>query len=384
MTRTSRMDYFEQILPRYLESEKEEKGKILDEYCEVCGYNRKYAIRLLNKKPYLKSDKTERRGRPNEYNTDSIRKYLITVWKVTNLICSKRMKAILTQWLPYYESRYGRLEEIERGLIERISPKTIDRILKPCRTKYGKRGLSTTRPGSIIKQMIPIKTSQWDETRPGFFEADTVAHCGGSISGNFGYTVNLVDIATGWSIQRAILGKGEYGVLNVLQQIETVLPFKILGFDSDNGNEFINWPILKYFRHRTRPVEYTRSRPYGKNDNAHIEEKNWTIVRQYFGYRRIETPKAVARMNKLYSNELYYFLNYFIPSMKLIDKQRIGSKIIKHHDNPQTPYARLMQSGYINKEIKRELKTKQQELEPFKLQLEITKQIKEIFTMSSK
>lgn len=217
---------------------------------------------------------------------------------------------------------------------------------------------------------------------PGYFEADTVVHCGGSLSGTMAYAVSLVDIATGWTAQRAVLGKGETGVLEAIADIESDLPFKILGFDSDNGNEFINRHLLKYLTKRKNPVSFTRSRPYKKNDNAHIEQKNWTIVRQYMGYNRIETHEAIKLMNKLYRNEFSMFLNYFIPSVKLISKNRKGSKQIRRHDKAKTPYQRTQESKFVDSKIKERLKKTKARLNPFDLEKRIQHQIKEIQNLS--
>jgi hypothetical protein len=200
--------------------------------------------------------------------------------------------------------------------------------MQPWRTKYSKRGLSTTKPGTILKKHIPVKTKQWDEEKPGFLEADTVAHCGDSVAGMFVYTLNCVDIATGWNQQRALWGKGEQGVLQAIQNIEKTLPFDILGFDCDNGSEFLNWHLLRYFSKRKQPIKFTRSRAYHKNDNAHIEGKNWTHIRQYLGYQRFDNIELVDLLNDLYTKEWNLYFNFFIPSVKLINKVRDGSKII--------------------------------------------------------
>lgn len=227
------------------------------------------------------------------------------MWKATNLICSKRLKTIIPLWLPYYKEEISKENRI---LLLEISPATIDRILQSTRKRHKKLGLATTKPGSLIKKQVPIKTNQWDESKPGFIEADTVAHCGSSVAGQFAYTVNTVDIATGWIESRAIWGKGQKGCFEAIRSIEESLSFKILGFDSDNGGEFLNWHLMSYFTKRKRPVEYTRSRSYQKNDNAHIEGKNWTHIRQYLGYMRFDNPKLVTFMNDLYENEWSYFL----------------------------------------------------------------------------
>ncbi len=384
MTKASKMEYYEEIEQRYKCADKYEKGSILDEYCKVCGYNRKYAIRKLSSKLLLKTKISCKIGRPKKYYSKAIEVYILQVWKTTNLICSKRLKVPLNEWLEFYEAENEeyKLTQEDKRLIKQISASTIDRLLLSHRNRYQKRGLSTTKPGSIIREMIPIKTNQWDETRPGYFEADTVVHCGGSLSGTMAYTIDLVDIATGWTAQRAVLGKGETAVLEALADIENDLPFKILGFDSDNGNEFINWHLYKYLTKRKRPVSYTRSRPYKKNDNAHIEQKNWTIVRQYMGYNRIETHKAVEIMNKLYRNELTMFLNYFIPSVKLISKNRVGSKQIRKHDEAKTPYQRMKDSKFIKNETKHKHKQIKASLNPFALNKRIQEQIREIQNLS--
>lgn len=236
----------------------------------------------------------------------------------------------------------------------------------------------------MIRQLIPIKTDQWDEKRPGFIEIDLVAHCGTSVSGEYINTLNTVDIATGWTSQRAVWGKGEFNTFKALREIELTLPFEIRGVDSDNGKEFMNYRLLKYFKHRKEPVSFTRSRAYNKNDNAHIEQKNWTIVREYVGYDRFENPKQLDMLNDLYRNYLNYFINYFIPSVKLISKERQGSKIKKKYDKPKTPYQRICESKYIDKEKKNELHKILNKLDPFKLQEIINQKIDKIIKLSIK
>ncbi|MFQ6608108.1 MAG: hypothetical protein ACE5EE_06170 [Fidelibacterota bacterium] len=264
-----------------------------------------------------------------------------------------------------------------------ISPATIDRLMAPLRARYHKLGFATTKPGSILKKHIPIKTNQWDETRPGFLEADTVAHCGTSVAGMFVYTVNAVDIATGWTEQRAVWGRGEKGVFGAVEDIEKELPFPILGFDCDNGSEFLNWHLLKYFTKRKRPVQYTRSRPYYKNDNAHIEEKNWTIVRQYLGYNRFEKAELAEALNTLYTTQWRLFMNFFVPSSKLVLKQRSGSKLIKRYDNPKTPYQRVIESQEVSDKTKRELNRVFKSLDPFRLQKQIKEKVVRILKQTT-
>jgi hypothetical protein len=374
MSGQSRKEYLEAIQIRYKSAVKEEKEKILDEFCSNCGYNRKYAIRLLNAKTKRKNQK-KKSGRKKKYHNEEILTFIKTLWRSTNLICSKRLKTAIPLWLPYYE---GELSEKNRKLLLEISAATIDRLLEPIRKKTRKMGLATTKPGSLIKKQVPIKTNQWDETKPGFIEADTVAHCGNTVAGQFAYTVNTVDIATGWIESRAIWGKGQKGCFEAIRSIEKTLPFKILGFDSDNGGEFLNWHLLSYFTKRKQPVKYTRSRSYQKNDNAHIEGKNWTHIRQYLGYMRFDDPTIVDFMNDLYENEWSYYFNFFIPSVKLISKERVEAKQKKIYDKPKTPFHRLIESEALTSEKKKELTRISETMNPFKLQKVLEMKIKNI------
>jgi hypothetical protein len=234
MSPGARMEYVEAVAVRYKRASKKEKGIILDELCHNCGYHRKHAIRVLTHYKRYSKPKLKNRGKPSVYNKPSIMKPLKVIWRAAHLPCSKRLKAILPLWLPSYSKEYGELSEAVTTALHNISAPTIDRLLKPARIQYGGRGKSTTKPGTLLKTHIPIKTDQCDETRPGFLEADTIAHCGESMAGMFAFTIDGVDIATGWTEQRAVWGKGETGVLQQIQDIEDSLPFPLLGFDSDN------------------------------------------------------------------------------------------------------------------------------------------------------
>lgn len=373
MSKQSREDYYKTVVKRYSRSNKKTKSQILNEFCDICGYNRKYAIRKLN----TKKRKSKRRqiGRPKQYKNPLILKVLYDLWVAQNLPCSRRLKASLPLWLPFYNKRKLSFD-IKEQLLQ-ISPATIDRLLIKLRNKIGKLGLATTKPGSILKSHIPIKTNQWDERHPGYLEADTVAHCGTSVAGSFVYTVNTVDIATGWTEQRALWGKGYQGMHRALISIENNLPFPILGFDSDNGTEFLNWHLYKHFTDRKCPIQFTRSRPYKKNDNAHIEEKNWSIIRQYLGYNRFEQVELVEELNQIYITEWRLLMNFFRPSSKLQEKVRLNGKIKKVYDIPKTPYQRLLESNKIDEKQKDKLKIQFDNLNPFKLQHIMTSKIKQ-------
>ncbi len=380
MSKKSKLEYLNAIKARYKNSSKLEKHKILDEFCKVCCYNRKYAIHLLNSKQSKTTNNLSKRGRKKEYNHPVIFEVIRHLWTKTNLPCSKRLKVIIPLWLPFCEHQFS-LTDGTRAQILKISAATIDRLLKPHRTKYNKKGLATTKPGSILKKHIPIKTNQWDESIPGFIEADTVAHCDSSVAGMFVYTVNCVDIATSWTEQRAVWGKGEKGVLDAIKSMENNFPFTIKGFDCDNGSEFLNWHLYKYFVNRKKPVQFTRSRPYHKNDNAHVEEKNWTHIRQYLGYQRFEKQEIVKLLQNLYTTEWNLYFNFFIPSIKLIKKYRDRSKIIKKYDKPKTPFQRILESSEITENTKVILKEKFMSLDPFKLQEKMANKIKGIIKM---
>jgi hypothetical protein len=286
---------------------------------------------------------------------------------------------ILPLWLPGYVKQFGSLSlEVVQSL-RRISPATLDRLLEPTRVKYKGRGRTTTKPGTLLRKQIPIKINQWDETKPGFLEADTIAHCGESLLGQFVYTIDTVDIATGWTEQRAVWGKGESDVLRQIQDIEASLPFPLLGFDSDNGSEFLNWHLIKHFQQREKPIQFTRSRPYHKDDNAHVEQKNWTHVRQWFGYHRLDKPVLVGLMNDLYTQQWHLYHNFFLPSVKLVEKKLVEGKVIKRYDQPKTPYQRVLESPYVSASVKRSLKEEFDTLNPFALRKAMEDKLNVIF-----
>ncbi|HEY8097744.1 MAG TPA: integrase [Methylobacter sp.] len=274
MGKQERRAYLQAISKRYCRSDKTNKQKILDEFCAVCGYARKYAIRLLNHKQDSPSLPRKRPGAKPKYHSSSLMEPLRRIWFASDQLCGKRLKAALPLWLPHYESEYGVLSETVRGDLLKVSAATLDRLLKPLRVQHPK-GLSGTKPGSLLKTQIPIRTQHWDETQPGFMEADTVAHCGNSLAGDFVWSLTMTDIVTGWTECRATWNKGSQGVLEQIQAIETVLPFPLRGFDCDNGSEFLNHHLLRYFTDHPASPAFTRSRPYKKNDNAHVEQKNW-------------------------------------------------------------------------------------------------------------
>jgi len=380
MSPRSKKEYLESIFLRYRKASTKGKTLILNEFCATCGFHRKHAIRVLRKFKRFTKPQPKKRGRAPLYCPDLLLKPLSRIWRAANLPCSKRLKALLPLWLPGYVESFGPLSpQILKALL-RISATTIDRILRPLRAQYQKRGRSTTKPGTLLRKHIPIQTNQWDQSHPGFLEADTVAHCGESLSGSFAYTIDCVDIATGWTEQRAVWGKGETDVLEQIKDIETSLPFPLLGFDCDNGSEFLNHHLFKHFTQRKLPIQFTRSRAYHKDDNAHVEQKNWTHVRQWLGYQRLDDPQVVPLLNKLYKHEWRLFHNFFCPSMKLLSKERIGSKTIKKHSPPKTPYQRILESSLISSSVKQTLTKQFETLNPFVLRETMERKLRTILS----
>lgn len=377
MSPQSRKEYIKAVWLRYKKaSSKAEKSKILDELCTNCRFNRKYAIRRLRNFKILRRKKPGNKPGPKpKYQQPEFLAALKAIWITANLPCSKRLKAILPIWLPAYQEEFGSLKFEILKKLSKISPASIDRVLRPIKHLYRGKGRSATKPGLLIKHHIPIQTNQWNEKRPGFLETDTLMHCGNSLEGHYAVSTTAVDIATGWIEQRATYGKGQRDIALKIKEIEASLPFLILGFDCDNGNELLNQALMRYFLHREFPVQYTRSRPYHSNDNAHVEGKNWTHVRQWLGYRRFENPLIVGLLNDLYKNEWRFFHNFFMPSVKLQSKERIASKIIKRHDSPKTPYQRILASKFVSTQTKQTLTQIFKTLNPFKLRKTIDQKI---------
>jgi hypothetical protein len=374
MGRRSKNEYLRAIWDRYQRAGRRYKSKILDEFCAVCSYSRKYAIGLLGRKLGRRRKKP---GPPRRYDA-RVFEPLKALWLASEQLCSKRLKAALPLWLPFYEAEHGALEESVRRKLLRISAATIDRLLKKERARYRGKGLCGTRPGGLLKHQIPIRTDNDDVDRPGFLEADTVAHCGNSLAGDFIWSLTFTDIFCQWTENRAIWNKGAHGVLQQVKDLEASLPFELLGFDVDNGSEFLTFHLWRYLLDRPRPVPLTRSRPYRKNDQARVEQKNWTHVRQLLGYQRLEQPELVPLINELYRT-WGLLHNFFHPNPKLLSKTRKGSKTIRKYSPPQTPYQRLAQSEHLSPEQKQKLQTQFQQLNPLRLKEQIEQQLKMVF-----
>jgi len=379
MGKQERRAYLDAIRARYRRAKKAGKTAILNEFCAVCGYHRKYALRLLGA-PFRRAKKQPSKPGPtSRYDTPELIEALRTIWLASDQLCSRRLKAALPLWTPHYAISFQPLSDETLALLNSISAATIDRLLKPIRAKVGRRGLSGTKPGTLLKKQIPIQTGVWDVTQPGFMEADTVAHCGDSLAGNFVWSLTMTDLCTGWTECRATWNKGADGVMAQIKAIQKALPFPIRGFDCDNGSEFLNWHLLRYFESHKQPVQFTRSRPYHSNDNAHVEQKNWSHVRQLFGYDRFADPGLVKLMNDLYANEFSLFTNFFCPTVKLVSKARDGSKWVRKHSKPITPAQRLIDHPTVSPEQKIKLDELRKTINPFVLQKRIQGKLKAIF-----
>jgi len=381
MAQQSKRQYLESIYLRYRQSHRAEKQTILDEFMQVCGYHRKYAIWLLSRP--LPSGARPRRipKRASVYSEAAI-DLLAQLWVASGYLCAVRLKAALPQWLPWLRRRIAFSPALERQLVA-ISPRQIERRLKTRKQTLKRKLYGTTRPGSLLKHMIPVKTDQWDVTKPGYLEIDLVSHSGACATGEFLYTLDAVDIQTGWVERQVVMGKGRHGILAAVHAIEERLPFALRGIDSDNGSEFINGHLWAFCQRPGQPIQFTRSRPYKKDDNAHIEQKNWTHVRKLVGWDRYESPAALAALNALYA-DLRLFQNLFQPSMKLLRKIRHGSRLRRYYDTPQTPWARVLACPEADPGTVAALQRLLARTDPFVLSARIDAQLEHVWALAKR
>lgn len=351
--------YVRLLAKRYHSSGKRRKGIILDELCATAELNRSYATRLLNNGHMRRRN---RPGRKSKYRDGEFLVVLGRLWKATHYLCGKLLKVAIPRYLSFYELEYGELREEQKALLLSISAASIDRVLKPAKARYG---LSLTRPGNMLREEIPIRTDYWSNIVPGYLEGDSVAHCGGSMRGPFIWTMTFIDIATTWVETRAVWTLNGENTVEAIREIRKAFPFAIVALDFDNGSEFINNIVIHFCSKES--IALTRSRPYRKNDNAHVEQKNFSVVRQMMGYGRLENPELVTVMNDLYANEWSWHNNLFRPSFKLKTKTRIGSRYHRKYDTPMTPYERVLASSAVPEEKKEQLRELYASLNPFGL-----------------
>jgi len=363
MSVQSRHEVLLQVAPRYREASHLQKTTILDEFALVTGYARKYATRLLTKP--LPSPSPTERPRSRRYGKP-VEEALLIAWGAANRICAKRLVPFLPELVASLE-RHGHLalEADVRELLLAISPATVDRLLQAKRRSDGLHGISTTKSGSLLKHQVPVRTfSDWSDLKPGFFEGDLVAHCGASAHGAFLYSFVLTDVATGWTECLALRFRGEESVTQSLNLVRGLLPFRMLGFDTDNGSEFLNNGVISYCEREK--ITFTRGRAYKKNDQCFVEQKNGSIVRQIVGYDRYEGEVAYRQLAELY-RALRLYVNFFQPSVKLRVKHRDGSKVQRTYDAAQTPYQRLLGSEILTLEVREHLSRVASALDPVRL-----------------
>lgn len=373
MKSISRAEQLERWRQRYQVRGPEGKAQLLDQLSEEYGYHRKHAIRLLNGQV---SEKKSPPGPESKYEV--ITEVIERIWTAGEQPCGKRLAPMLALWLPHYQRRYGRLLPSQRKLTEQVSAATLDRLLQPLRARLPLRGLCGTKPGSLLRQQIPIQGEVWDEQRPGFLEADSVAHCGSSLAGNFIWSLTFTDMASTWTSGRAVWNRGAAGVLEQTRQVEQQLPFALLGLDFDNGREWLNWHLIRYLQDRAKPIRVSRSRPYHSDDNAHVEQKNWMWPRQLLGYGRLEDAALVEPINHIYREIWGPLHNFFLPSMKLVQKWREGARWRRRHDQPQTAYQRLLSLGVLSGRQKRRLRDLFESLDPFALHEQLEKRLRPV------
>lgn len=367
MTVESRRDLTKSAGLRYLSANKTQKTTILDEFTAYTGYSRKYAIRLLHGPPSSPASKRQRKKRERVYSV-SLLKALELIWDTLDCICSKRLQKAIPGMIDKLQSRgYLHLDDQDQQLLKRMSSSTIDRMLSSVRWARRPRGRSTTRGISYLKRTIPVHThADRHYADPGHVEMDLVAHCGQSTHGDYAVTLDTVDIATFWVEPITPDNRGQHAMLAALKTVRQRLPFPLLSLDSDNDLSFINGQMLKYCQ--DEGIAFGRSRPYRKNDQAHIEQRNWSIVRQLVGYDRFETD-AVAAFNRLWEKRRL-FANYLLPVRKLLRKERVDGKVRKEYDDAQTPFQRLMASPRVTPERKASLATTYEGIDPIALKAE--------------
>jgi hypothetical protein len=353
-----------QMARRYTRAPKGEKGRMLDELCALTGWTRRHARRALTESS-RSADPIRREPRPRIYDAEVLEP-LRMIWATLNGPAGKRLAPFLAEMVEVLE-RTGelRVSAEVRAKLCRVSAATIDRALAPERARLRVKGRSGTKPGSILKRQIPIRTfADWDDARPGFCEMDLVAHDGGDPAGDFCQTLTVTCVATGWTEVRALRNKAQRWCFEALVDIERSLPFPLLGLDSDNGSEFINDQLFRYCTERS--ITFTRSRPYRKNDNCFVEQKNWPVVRQQVGYGRYDTAEELACLRELYGH-LRYYINFFQPQMKLVSKTRRGATVTKRYDVATTPYRRILASPRVPRSAKRDLTATYLALNPVEL-----------------
>jgi len=366
MSNASQREYIALLRKHYQNSTRYIRSLILFELTRNLGIHRKHAIRLMN----AACNPRKSLGRKSIY-TEAGKEALKKFWLASRQMCSKKMKESMEDWLPMFDCA----EEIKSEL-RRMSAATMDRILKSAKASDRRKKNTGTVPCRRLKNIIPVKPLDWNVKELGHVEADTVAHCGESMSGVFGWTLTMTDVLSGWTENRAMWGKSGMGVINSLDDIQLLIPFSLKSFSCDNGNEFLNHQLKHYLK-----IPLLRGRPYKSNDQCHVEQKNFTHVRDLFGYDRIETKEAIELMSDLYRNEWSQLNNFFTPQFKLLRKTRVGSQYKREYLAPKTPYKRILESKEVAEETKAQLSQIFCSLNPFDLQKKIEVKLHRIYKL---
>lgn len=360
--------YLLELQKRYKKAGKAERIMILGEFTKTTRYDRQYAGKLLRKK-YRYAEYPIKRPRGKRYTlVDAV--ILAKVCDLFDWINSKRIQPVIGIAIDNLVLE-GELvcSNAQRVKLVKISPATIDRLLKEHKKRPFGHGKSYTKPGTLLKHQIPVRTfTDWNEDKVGFEEIDLVGHDGGVAKGDFGFTLNFVDIKGCWTEQVAVKNKAQIHVFAGIKRVRVRLPFALLGLDSDGGSEFINHQLLRYCTEEK--ITFTRGRSGKKNDAAHVEQKNDSIIRRWVGYGRYDTEEQIEILNEFYE-VLRLYLNFFVPVMKLKEKQRIGSKVIKRYDKPKTPYQRLLEADDVLKEVRKKLNAEYKTLNLVRLKRQI-------------
>ena len=357
---------------------RKDKSRLLTEVSENLSCHRKHATRRMNGK-IVNLDKPWRRREP--VYPERLIRIVEGVWEAGQQPCGVRLKEVLPLWMPWIRKRWV-LDRTEERQLLAMSAATIDRRLANHKRNRSRKIYGKTKPGRWLRQTIPIQTESWDIPEPGWEEVDTVSHSGQSAEGLWAYTVNQTDLFSGWVECRATLGKGAAEVLGALDEMRKAAPFEIKGLDSDNGEEFINQHLERYCR-KSKILRF-RSRPYKKDDQAHIEQKNWTHVRKLIGWDRYDTQEAVDAMNDLYRNEWRLFCNLYLPSVKLAKKIRVGSKIKRIYHKAKTPLDRLLESDHGDRVKLDLLRRLREKLDPFELSAAVDRKLANIWKLAAK
>jgi len=375
------IEYLQALAKIYFSAKKDKKTQLLDDAAQVTGRHRKSLIRTLNLDRPIENKKKQNCGTRIKYPQEMLLPHVRYLWIAMERISPKRAKAAFEEWLPMYHE--NGVDNHIKYLLQKMSASTLGRFIKIIKKSDTSptHGLCSTSPARYMKNKVPINTLDSAVTRPGYVQADTVAHCGDNLNGVFANSITLTDIHSTWTENAALLTKKGKEVKSALNELETRLPFALVAINTDSGSEFLNIPVFNMYREKK--VTFTRSRPYKKNDNCYVEQKNFTHVRELFGYQRFEHEDLVALMNEIYRDYWNPLQNFFLPTFKLKEKIRIGAKIKKVYGKPMTPYQRLMETDYLTEEQKIKLAQIKKNFNPFRLKQGLEEKLSNFFQQVS-